>query len=106
MARILTCLDSSLYARSCADLALWAARRSGGSVKLLNVIRPARPKPDHASAAAIDTRPELFAGQAAGDVEHHRLIEAQAQALCMLTEDFKRAHDAFVAKQKPVFQGN
>ena len=81
MARILTCLDSSLYARSCADLALWAARRSGGSVKLLNVIRPARPKPDHASAAAIDTRPELFAGQAAGDVEHHRLIEAQAQAL-------------------------
>ena len=32
--------------------------------------------------------------------------EAQAQALCMLTEDFKRAHDAFVAKQKPVFQGN
>jgi len=32
--------------------------------------------------------------------------EAQAQAICMLTEDFKRAHDAFVAKQKPRFQGN
>jgi enoyl-CoA hydratase/carnithine racemase len=32
--------------------------------------------------------------------------EAQAQALCMLTEDFKRAYDAFVAKQKPVFEGN
>ncbi len=32
--------------------------------------------------------------------------EAQAQALCMLTQDFRRAHDAFVAKQKPVFQGN
>jgi len=32
--------------------------------------------------------------------------EAQAQALCMLTEDFKRAYRAFVAKQKPVFEGN
>jgi enoyl-CoA hydratase/carnithine racemase len=32
--------------------------------------------------------------------------EAQAQALCMLTEDFTRAYEAFVAKQKPVFQGN
>jgi enoyl-CoA hydratase/carnithine racemase len=32
--------------------------------------------------------------------------EAQAQALCMLTEDFKRAYRAFVARQKPVFEGN
>uniref|UniRef100_UPI001F2D9618 enoyl-CoA hydratase family protein n=1 Tax=Ideonella sp. A 288 TaxID=1962181 RepID=UPI001F2D9618 len=32
--------------------------------------------------------------------------EAQAQALCMLTEDFHRAYDAFVAKRKPVFEGN
>ncbi|MFO1270456.1 MAG: enoyl-CoA hydratase family protein [Rubrivivax sp.] len=39
-------------------------------------------------------------------VEQAIEAEAQAQALCMLTEDFKRAHDAFVAKQKPVFQGN
>jgi enoyl-CoA hydratase/carnithine racemase len=32
--------------------------------------------------------------------------EAQAQALCMLTEDFTRAYNAFVAKQKPRFEGN
>jgi len=32
--------------------------------------------------------------------------EAQAQALCMLTGDFRRAYEAFVAKQTPVFQGN
>jgi enoyl-CoA hydratase/carnithine racemase len=32
--------------------------------------------------------------------------EAQAQAICMQTEDFRRAFDAFVAKQKPVFKGN
>jgi enoyl-CoA hydratase/carnithine racemase len=32
--------------------------------------------------------------------------EAQAQAICMLTEDFPRAYRAFVAKTKPVFEGN
>ena len=32
--------------------------------------------------------------------------EAQAQALCMLTEDFNRAYQAFVAKGKPRFEGN
>jgi enoyl-CoA hydratase/carnithine racemase len=32
--------------------------------------------------------------------------EAQAQAICMQTEDFERAYNAFVAKQKPVFEGN
>jgi len=32
--------------------------------------------------------------------------EAQAQAICMMTEDFTRAYEAFVAKQKPKFEGN
>lgn len=32
--------------------------------------------------------------------------EAQAQAICMQTEDFTRAYNAFVAKEKPVFEGN
>ncbi len=32
--------------------------------------------------------------------------EAQAQALCMQTKDFERAYRAFVAKEKPVFQGD
>ena len=32
--------------------------------------------------------------------------EAQAQAICMQTGDFKRAFDAFVAKEKPVFEGD
>lgn len=31
--------------------------------------------------------------------------EAQAQAICMQTRDFERAYRAFVAKEKPVFQG-
>lgn len=32
--------------------------------------------------------------------------EAQAQALCMLTQDFRRAFEAFAGKQTPKFEGN
>ena len=32
--------------------------------------------------------------------------EAQAQAICMQTQDFKRAFEAFAAKQKPMFGGD
>jgi enoyl-CoA hydratase/carnithine racemase len=32
--------------------------------------------------------------------------EAEAQALLMQTEDFRRAYRAFVAKEKPEFEGN
>lgn len=39
-------------------------------------------------------------------VEQAVEAEAQAQALCMLTEDFKRAYRAFAGKSKPVFEGN
>ena len=32
--------------------------------------------------------------------------EAQAQAICMQTNDFRRAYEAFAAKQMPVFEGD
>ena len=32
--------------------------------------------------------------------------EAQAQAICMQTADFERAYTAFVAKEKPMFEGD
>lgn len=32
--------------------------------------------------------------------------EAQAQAICMQTKDFERAYNAFVAKEKPTFEGD
>lgn len=32
--------------------------------------------------------------------------EAQAQAICMMTGDFRRAFEAFAAKRKPTFEGN
>jgi len=33
-------------------------------------------------------------------------MEAQAQAICMQTQDFRRAYEAFAAKSQPVFEGN
>jgi enoyl-CoA hydratase/carnithine racemase len=39
-------------------------------------------------------------------IEQALEAEAQAQAICMMTEDFKRAYRAFVAKQKPAFEGD
>ncbi|MEQ8433740.1 MAG: enoyl-CoA hydratase family protein [Oceanicaulis sp.] len=32
--------------------------------------------------------------------------EAQAQAICMQTKDFRRAYEAFIKKDKPVFEGD
>lgn len=42
------------------------------------------------------------------DMSLHTAIEAeaQAQAICMKTKDFERAYRAFVAKEKPVFEGD
>ena len=33
-------------------------------------------------------------------------MEAQAQAVCMETQDFRRAYEAFAARKKPVFEGD
>jgi enoyl-CoA hydratase/carnithine racemase len=39
-------------------------------------------------------------------IEQALETEAEAQAICMQTRDFERAYNAFVAKQKPQFQGD
>jgi enoyl-CoA hydratase/carnithine racemase len=39
-------------------------------------------------------------------IEQALETEAEAQAICMKTQDFGRAYHAFVAKQTPVFQGD
>jgi len=39
-------------------------------------------------------------------IEQALETEAEAQAICMQTKDFTRAYEAFVAKKKPVFEGN
>jgi enoyl-CoA hydratase/carnithine racemase len=39
-------------------------------------------------------------------IERALEMEAEAQAVCMETNDFRRAYEAFANKQKPVFQGD
>ncbi len=39
-------------------------------------------------------------------IEQALQMEAEAQAVCMETNDFRRAYEAFAAKQKPVFKGD
>jgi len=39
-------------------------------------------------------------------IEQALETEAEAQAICMQTQDFTRAYNAFVAKEKPRFDGN
>ncbi len=39
-------------------------------------------------------------------IEEALEIEAEAQAICMQTNDFRRAYEAFAAKERPVFEGN
>ncbi len=40
------------------------------------------------------------------DIDQAIEAEAQAQAICMQTKDYERAYEAFVKKEKPVFQGD
>ena len=40
------------------------------------------------------------------DVDVAIEAEAQAQAICMQTQDFRRAYEAFAAKKTPKFEGN
>jgi enoyl-CoA hydratase/carnithine racemase len=40
------------------------------------------------------------------DIEQAISAEAEAQAICMDTNDFERAYEAFVAKQRPTFAGD
>jgi enoyl-CoA hydratase/carnithine racemase len=40
------------------------------------------------------------------DIDAAVEAEARAQAICMQTRDFARAYEAFVAKRKPVFEGD
>ena len=95
-----------------------AGRRGGRSTGASSTAcaRPRRCSPRRtalAARAAPPARPSPTASprrmlhqEWAMDIDQAIEAEAQAQALCMLTEDFGRAYRAFVAKQKPVFEGN
>ena len=75
---------------------------------------------DELSAAALEQAKQIVAGpnfahmitktmlaqEWSMSIEQAIEAEAQAQAICMQTGDFKRAYDAFIAKKRPVFEGN
>ena len=77
-------------------------------------------EPDDLAAEALKLAQDLAAGPTFAhamtkkmlqqewnmDVDQAIEAEAQAQAICMATNDFHRAYHAFVAKQKPVFEGD
>ena len=81
MSLILTCLDNSIYARSCAALAQWAAQRMGARVDLLNVIGESAPAADFGAETALADRPDVPARARAGEAERERQIETAARAL-------------------------
>jgi enoyl-CoA hydratase/carnithine racemase len=70
--------------------------------------------------AAVELAQELAAGPSAAHAMTKKMLhqewnvgvdqaiemEAQAQAILMQNRDFRRAYEAFAAKQKPVFQGD
>ena len=55
---------------------------------------------------ALGMTKELLNGELNMDLWNALENEARAQAVCMQTKDFRRAYEAFVAKQKPQFAGN
>jgi enoyl-CoA hydratase/carnithine racemase len=76
--------------------------------------------PDTVGTTATSWAAELAAGPTFGHAMTKRMLhqewamgvdeaiesEAQAQAICLMTEDFQRAYLAFAAKTKPVFAGD
>ena len=77
-------------------------------------------EPEALNGEALAWAAELAAGPSFGHAMTKRMLhqewamgvdeaiesEAQAQAICMMTQDFHRAYEAFVAKAKPVFEGD
>lgn len=77
-------------------------------------------EPDRVLATALETAKQLASGPTfahgmtkkmlheewAAGLEEAIDMEAQAQAVCMQTRDFRRAYEAFAAKKKPVFEGD
>ncbi len=75
---------------------------------------------DDLQAQAVGWAAEIAAGPTFGHAMTKRMLhqewamgvdeaiesEAQAQAICMMTQDFRRAYEAFAAKTKPLFEGD
>jgi enoyl-CoA hydratase/carnithine racemase len=99
---------------------LYSGRSLGGEEALNWGFLNRLVEPEQLLGEAMKWADEIAAGPSFGHAMTKRMLhqewsmgvdeaiesEAQAQAICMMTKDFHRAYEAFVAKQRPVFQGD
>ncbi len=99
---------------------LYTGRAMSGEEGLAWGFFNALAEPDRVLKAALDAAQQLASGPTFAHGMTKKMLhqewavgldkaiemEAQAQAICMQTRDFRRAYEAFVAKQKPVFEGD
>ncbi len=99
---------------------LFTGRSMGGDEALAWGFYNRIARADDLDAQAIGWAAEIAAGPTFGHAMTKRMLhqewamgvdeaiesEAQAQAICMMTQDFHRAYEAFAAKTKPVFEGD
>ncbi len=99
---------------------LYTGRAMSGEEGLAWGFFNALAEPDQVLKAALDAAQQLASGPTFAHGMTKKMLhqewavgldkaiemEAQAQAICMQTRDFRRAYEAFVAKQKPVFEGD
>jgi enoyl-CoA hydratase/carnithine racemase len=83
----------------------WGFFNAVGPASLDKAIEVARELAAGPTAAHAMTKRMLHQEWNAG-VDEAIEMEAQAQAILMQNRDFRRAYEAFAAKQKPVFQGD
>jgi enoyl-CoA hydratase/carnithine racemase len=81
--------NSVVAAEELSDAALKLASRIGSGPNFGNMITKT-----------------MLAQEWSMSIEQAIEAEAQAQAICMQTADFERAYKAFVAKEKPIFEGD
>jgi len=73
---------------------------------LLETAKAAASKLAHGPAFAHAMTKKCLHQEWNQSIEQALETEAEAQAICMQTEDFRRAYRAFANKQQPVFEGN
>jgi enoyl-CoA hydratase/carnithine racemase len=99
---------------------LYTGRSMSGEEGLAWGFFNALAEPDQVLETALDAAQELASGPTFAHGMTKKMLhrewavglddaigmEAKAQAICMQTKDFRRAYEAFVAKRKPVFEGD
>ena len=106
-----------------AELLFTGRSMSGGRGRALGLLQPHWSRPDELleqeaverwrsawpkapTSPTASPRTMLNHGMGHGPWSSAIEAEAQAQAICMQTADFERAYKAFVAKEKPKFDGD